>query len=276
MARDYSLSHLTTEGLSPPEMLEVAARTGYRYAGIRLLPAAPGGLAFPLMTNTALRRDTRVAIAATGVGIFDLEMIRLDARFRAEEYLDFFETGAELGARVILVAGDDPDPSRLVASYAALCEAARPFGLACDLEFMPWTRVPDLAAARGGVAQAAQPNGGIIVDALHFDRSGGRPEQLADLPRDWLHYAQLCDGPAERPIDDAELIRAARSERWLPGEGGIDLAGFWRQLPDDLPVSVEVPHHRRIAELGHERWAREALRASQHLIESLAPRHPTP
>ncbi|WP_416138920.1 sugar phosphate isomerase/epimerase family protein [Halomonas sp. HK25] len=271
MARDYSLSHLTTEGLRPPEMLEVAARTGYRYAGIRLLPAAPGGLAFPLMEDTALQRDTRAAMSATGVGIFDLEMVRLDARFRAEEYLTFFEVGAELGARVILVAADDPEPGRLVASYVALCEAARPFGLACDLEFMPWTRVPDLATAQHVVAQAGQPNGGIIVDALHFDRSGGRPEQLAELPRDWLHYAQICDGPAERPTEEAELIRAARTERWLPGEGGIDLAGFWRQLPDDLPVSVEVPNQRRIAELGHERWAREALLASRLLLESLEP-----
>lgn len=269
MARDYSLSHLTTEGLRPPEMLEVAARTGYRYAGIRLLPAAPGGLAFPLMEDHALRRETRAAMAATGVGIFDLELIRLDADFRVEEYRAFFEVGAELGARVVLVAADDPDPGRLVASYAALCEAARPFGLACDLEFMPWTRVPDLAAAQRVVARAAQPNGGIIVDALHFDRSGGRADQLADLPRDWLHYAQLCDGPAERPATHEEMIRAARQERWLPGEGGIDLAGLWRRLSADLPVSVEVPHQRRIAELGHERWAREALLASRRLIESL-------
>ncbi len=269
MPRDYSLSHLTTEGLRPPEMLEVAARTGYRYVGIRLLPSAPGGLAFPLMENPTLMRDTRAAMAATGVGIFDLEMVRLDARFRAEEYLAFFEVGAELGARVVLVAADDPEPSRLVSSYVALCEAARPFGLSCDLEFMPWTKVPDLGAASRVVAQAAQPNSGIIVDALHFDRSGGRPEQLVGLPRDWLHYAQLCDGPAARPTDEAELIRAARTERWLPGEGGIDLAGLWRRLPDDLPVSVEVPHRQRIAELGHERWAREALRASQRLIETL-------
>ncbi|GHE22201.1 sugar phosphate isomerase/epimerase family protein [Halomonas urumqiensis] len=271
MARDYSLSHLTTEGLRPPEMLEVAARTGYHHAGLRLLPAAPGGLAFPLMEEPALRRDTLAAMADTGVTIFDLEMIRLDARFQVDDYLAFFEVGAELGARVILVAADDPDPGRLVASYAALCEAARPFGLTCDLEFMPWTRVPDLATAQHIVAQAKQPNSGIIVDALHFDRSGGRPVQLAELPRDWLHYAQLCDGPAQRPVEEAELIHAARTERWLPGEGGIDLAGFWRELPADLPVSVEVPNQRRIAELGHERWAREALLASQRLIESLEP-----
>lgn len=273
MPPSYSLAHLTTEGLTPPEALDVAARTGYQYAGIRLLPAAPGGLAFPLMDDRALLRETRARIADTGVGVFDLELIRLDEHFTPERYLRFFEVGAELGAQAVLVAADDPDPERLVASYAALCEAARPYGLSGDLEFMPWTTVPDLTTARHVVERADQPNGGILIDALHFDRSASQHEQLASIPRAWLHYAQLCDGPAEKPATDEGLIQAARRERWLPGEGGIDLAGLWQCLPRDLPVSVEIPHQRRIAELGQERWAREALLASQRLVDGLAVRN---
>lgn len=271
MSYDYSLSHLTTEGMKPPDVINIAAQIGYRYVGLRLLPTVPGGVAFPLMRDPSLLKKTQAALAETGVDVFDLELVQLDENFQLENYLSFLEVGGELGARVVLVAANDPDPGRLLASYVAICEAAKPFGLCCDLEFMPWTQVPDLMAAKQIVGQAGQPNSGIIVDALHLDRSASPVEQLSSLPAEWLHYAQLCDGPAQRPNSNEALIRAARSDRWLPGEGAIDLAAIWRQLPQGLPVSVEVPNHQRIAELGYEHWAKEALRASRIFMDSLSP-----
>ena len=36
---------------------------------------------------------------------------------------------AELGARAVLVAGDDPDEARLTANYARLCEVMQPYGM---------------------------------------------------------------------------------------------------------------------------------------------------
>lgn len=269
MNPSYSLAHLTTEGLTPLQMLDVAAQAGYQYVSIRLLPAAPGGLAYPLMQNRALLRETKARIESTGVGIFDLELIRVDEQFSVEACLPFFEVGGELGAHAILIAAVDANRNRLIDSYAALCEAAYPFGLTGDLEFMPWTSVPDLDAAMDVVSRANPPNGGVLVDALHFDRSNSRVEQLDEIPCHWLHYAQICDGPVDKPDSAEGLIHAARCERWLPGDGGIDLAALWRRLPEDLPVSVEIPHQRRIAEIGYEPWAREALEASQRLIANL-------
>ncbi|MGQ7248748.1 sugar phosphate isomerase/epimerase family protein [Halomonas sp. V046] len=269
MPRIYSLSHLTTEGLTPPQMIALAAQVGYDAVGLRLLPTTPGGMAFPLMDEAALLRDTQTAIAENGVGVFDLELVRLDDAFELERYLPFLEVGGTLGARAVLVAGDDADRSRLIDNYAALCEAARPFGLSADLEFMPWTTVSGLIHASDIVAKVAQPNATVLFDALHFDRSRSRLEDLDALPRHWLNYAQICDGPVPGPTAHAEMIRAAREERWLPGEGGIDLGAIWRRLPEDLPVSVEVPDKRRIAALGAKRWASDALAASRGLIEGL-------
>ena len=59
------------------------------------------------------------------------------------------------------------------------------------------------------------------------------------------------------------MIHAARCERLLPGEGGIDLASLFAVLPPDLPVSVEIPNQARIASLGQEEWARQALAATR-------------
>jgi sugar phosphate isomerase/epimerase len=206
--------------------------------------------------------DTLAHIRDTGVGVFDLEIVRLGAGFQASAYLPFFDVGARLGAKAMLVAGDDANEGRLTASFAALCEASAPFGLSADLEFMPWTKVPDARTALRIVGAAAQPNGGVLVDALHFARSATSLADVAAIPRQRLHYAQICDAPSEIPTTAEGLIHTARCERLLPGEGGIDLAGLFATLPRDLPISVEIPNDKRAPVLGAEAWARQALAAS--------------
>ena len=41
MRHDYSLAHLTVLSLTPPQVVEVAARAGYRYVGLRLTRVTP-------------------------------------------------------------------------------------------------------------------------------------------------------------------------------------------------------------------------------------------
>ena len=164
------------------------------------------------------------------------------------------------------MAGDDPDEARLTERFAAFCDLAAPFGLTADLEFMPWTEVPDLASAMRVVAAASRPNGGILVDALHFDRSHSRIEDLALLPREWLHYAQLCDAPAEFSATTEALIHTARAERLFPGEGGIDLQHFVRALPQDLPISLEIPTAALARQVPADERARRALDAARKVF----------
>jgi sugar phosphate isomerase/epimerase len=185
------------------------------------------------------------------------------------------EAGAALQARAVLVAGDDSDLPRLSERYAALCELMKPFGMTADLEFMPWTAVPDAKAALRVVDRAGRPdNAGILVDALHVSRSNTSIADLQAMPRELLHYAQIADAPTQlqvgRPFAVEEMIHAARNERLLPGEGGIELRQLFAALPGDLPVSVEVPHALRVAQLGQTEWARRALAASRALLEAPA------
>jgi sugar phosphate isomerase/epimerase len=248
----------------------VAAQVGYQFLGVRLLPAAPGGMAFPLMDDPGMLRETLARIEATGVGIFDLEIVRLNETFDARGLLPFFEVGAKLGARAVLVGCDDRDSARLAHSFAALCEAARPFGLTADIEFMPWTAVKKLGSAMELVEAAGRPaNAGLLIDALHFARSASTLDDVRRVPREWLHYAQMCDAPAAIPATDDGLIHTARCERLLPGEGGIDLTSLFTALPADLPVSVEIPHDIRAPVLGALEWSRQALAATRRIIDKV-------
>ncbi len=265
----FSLAQLTTLSLTPPEMISLAHKLEYDFAGIRMLPSAPGGAAYPLMDDPAMLAETLARMDDTGLRIFDLEMIRIDKHFRAGDYLRFLETGAKLGARAVLIAGDDPIEARMIESYGALCDTAWSFGLTADLEFMPWTVLHDIAGTVRILEAVDRPGCGILIDALHFARSTSLLDEVEALPRRWLHYAQMCDGPSRRPDTVEGLIHAARCDRLLPGEGEFDLAGLFGRLPPDLPISLEIPSDRRMQELGAERWARQVLEASRTLMETI-------
>ena len=266
MMPTLSLAYLTSIPLAPPDAVSLASELGYDAVGLRALPAAPGGDFSRLIEEPALLRETKRRVADSGVSVFDVEIVRLAADFKVAAFQPFLDLCGELGARAILVAGDDPDEARLTASFASFCAAAAPYGLTGDLEFMPWTKVPDAHTALRIVTKAGEANGRVLVDALHAGRSQTTLADIAAIPAERLSYAQICDAPGAIPKTDEGLIHTARCARLLPGEGGIDLIGIFSQLPRELPVSVEVPHLERMAALGHREWARQALEATKAIL----------
>ena len=169
----------------------------------------------------------------------------------------------------MLVAGDDPVPARLAESYARLCAVMRPYGFTADLEFMPWTAIPNLRSALEVIAAAGRPeNAGVLVDALHYARSDTRLDEIASIQRRWLHYAQICDAPADLPETQAEYLHMGRCKRLLPGEGGIGLRELYARLPADLPISVEIPNDLRAPACGYREWARQALVATRTVLDA--------
>lgn len=242
MSREYSLSFLTVADVSPVEAVKIAAKCGYATVGLRLLPAAPNEVDYPILNDSKLIKETRAALDDTGVRIADVEIVRITSDFEPNKYLQFLSTAEQLGARHILVAGNDPEQSRQIYHFAQFCELSKQFGLSCDLEFMPWTNVKNLAQAEYIVNQSEQENAAILIDALHFDRSDSTLEQIKALNPKQLNYVQLCDGFAEYDPSDEGLIKIARSNRLVPGQGEIDLVGLIRALPKEIMLAAEVPN----------------------------------
>jgi sugar phosphate isomerase/epimerase len=267
MNRTYSLAQLIALHYTPPQLLQLAADVGCTACGIRILPAAPGGMHHALADNPTMLRETQARIGDTGVRVLDLEIIRIDAGFDARAYGTFFDVGAAVKARHILVAGDDANVARMTANFAALCDAAAPYGLSCDLEPMPWCPVASVSDAARVVAGADRPNGAVLVDALHFFRSASTLDDVKGLPRSRLNYAQICDGKLPGPTTKEGLIHDARCERLLPGEGGFDLQALFDALPADLPVSIEIPSDTRAPAMGYEAWARAAVAATRRVLD---------
>lgn len=270
MTRTISLAPLTILELAPPDMVSCAARAGYSHLGLRLHPVLPNlDVSYPIIGDTPMVREVQRRLGDTGLGVLDVEFVRITPDARIADYVPMLETAARLGATHVLAGGDDPDEQRLTERFADLCDAAAPFGLTANLEPIPLFEVRTLAQAARVLAAADRPNSGIVIDPIHFDRGGDRFEDIARIPRKWLHYMQLCDAPAERPADAAGLQFQARYERLIPGEGALDLAGLLRALPRDLPIAIEVPMASLARTVGAVERARRLLAATTALLRRL-------
>lgn len=263
MARQYSLAHLSMLSVSPPDLVDIAAGAGYDHVGLRLNRTTPEEREHPLMTDRSLLRATRRRLAATGIGVWDVEVARLWPDTEPESYQRFFETGAELGARHVISQLPDPDLGRATERFGRLCQLAAGFGLGVDLEFIAWSHVPDLATAAGVLRQVSQPNAGILVDLMHFALAGTTIDELRSLPAEWFRYVHLCDTPKLAPGQTEQIFHVMRHERRFPGEGDLDVRGIMDCFDPGALCALEIPGDALLAQIGPAEYARRALAASR-------------
>jgi sugar phosphate isomerase/epimerase len=258
MTPRFSLAHLTILGCTPAEATIIAAETGYDYVSFRTIALGlPGEPVYPLASDKAMARQTKAALADTGLTVLDIEVARISDDRAVEDYRAALENAAELGARhVVACAFGKPD--RIAEQFAHLCALAAPYGLTIDLEFMPFSDVVDLSAAWRVVRESGAANAGILVDTLHFGRTASSLAELDAIPPRFFHYAQLCDAAAIFSPSREDLIKTARTERLFLGEGVIPVADIVSHLPP-IPCSLEIAHLTRQHELGYKEFARQCL-----------------
>lgn len=266
MSTVFSLAHLTVLGLPPSEVAQVAARTGYQYVGLRLIAVSDTTPGYPLMDDPTMMRDTKAALADTGVRVLDIEFVKITPEIDVAGLERFVAAGADLGAKYVITAPYDPDLARLADRLGAISDLSARYGLGTVLEFFPWTVVPDLGTAVKVVEAAGRTETGILVDTLHFNRSGSRFEQLDSIPASRLPFVHVCDAPVQDAYTTEELLYAGRAERMPPGEGGIDIRGIMRHMPQGTPVALEVPMTTMSAAEGAEAAALRVRLAAQRLL----------
>ncbi len=234
-----SLAHLSELDVPPAELITIAARAGFSSVGFRTAPASPGGIVYALAT-AAEQAEVKRRTADTGVCVLYIELISLDEKLRAEDHRPMLEIGAAIGATRLAVAGDIKDFAIVAEKLADVADLARPYGIAVDLEFMPYRGVASLADALDVVRRANRPNAHVLVDALHIYRSNSALEALRAADPKLIGTFQICDAPLAPPAFDG-LVVEARTRRLLPGEGGLPLWPLIDALPPGVPLGVEVP-----------------------------------
>jgi sugar phosphate isomerase/epimerase len=270
-ARQISLAHLTVLDTTPPELVRVAADAGFRTIGIRLTATPSVGVPpYDMLHEGPMLRETLSRMADTGVSVLDTEFLRFEPEQPVGIPEGFLEVSARLGAKHVLVMSAEPDEARTVERFCELCDRAAPYGLGVGLEFAIYTGVRTLAHAVHVLARSKRANTSVIIDALHWSRSGGVPAEVAQVDPALFRYAQICDASADMPGpgDTPNLIREARTGRLLPGEGVLPLRELVAALPADLPLAIEAPS-RATAHLPALERARRAHRALTSLLEGV-------
>jgi sugar phosphate isomerase/epimerase len=262
-ALQFSLAHLTVLGCAPPEMTYIAARAGYDFVSYRIILLGTANEPnYALAENKEMLRQTKTALADTGLKVHDIEVARIADGIDPKSYVPALETAADLGARRVITSIWTPERSRAIDGLGKFCDLAKPLGLSISVEFVTWANIANLQDAISVCRAANRQNCGLLIDALHFNRSRVKLEELDAVPREWLHFGHVCDAPKEIPATNEGLIHTAREERLYPGEGAIDIAAIMNRLPV-MPYSLEIPHLARVKELGYAEHAWRCLQTAK-------------
>ena len=275
--RELALAILAVLDAPPADVVEVAAAAGFDAVTLRLgggnreRPDEPES--HPLIGDTPTRRATVRRLRETGLGVLDVEVLRLRPETDVVAVRPMLESAQALGARHLLVVGLDDDEARMVDTFAALCAEAEPYGVRPALEFMRMSSVTTVEDADRIVSAAGHPAGAVLVDPLHLARSGGVPADVAPLAAahpDRYPYLQLCDAPLAAPGDGTtqELYVEAVQHRLNPGDGQLPLRETLQALPEGIPISVEAPVAALAARPPLER-ARASLQSTRRLLASV-------
>jgi sugar phosphate isomerase/epimerase len=205
---------------------------------------------------------------ATGVTI-PAELDTMDVFCHGED--DLLRMADAVGARSLNAAdvlGGTWTVEEGAEAFATLCDRAAQHGLLVHLEWLAWSRIPDVSTAWDVVRTADRPNGGLNVDTWHCARTGTTAEDLRALPGERVLAIQLDDGPQRA---EENLIDATLHNRSLPGEGELDLGGYLSALLDigvRCPVGVEVFSDALHAS-GPRAAARAGADASRQVLRSV-------
>jgi sugar phosphate isomerase/epimerase len=257
-----SLAHGTLLQLPPPELVRLAARSGFGAVGLRIAPWLAWETPYTVVGNARLVAETANALDESGIEVVDVEVIRVEPATRAADFRPFFDAGARLGARYALAVAIDTDEPRAVRNIRELCKEAEQFGLRLVLEIMPHRGlIRTLEIAARVVAATGEAGCGILIDAVHFYRSGGSAGDLRRYDPQLFPYMQIDD------VDRKRVVRkpaAPDEEAWtkvLPGLGDLPLVELLRALPAQIPVAVEItgvpmPPAETIAAFAQDAYAR--------------------
>jgi sugar phosphate isomerase/epimerase len=230
--RRLSLAAGVMPDFTPQQTVEAAAAAGWDAAGI--------WVDMKVWTRQTTR-EVRAALEDSGIPALDAEVVWIQPGQDDPDHFRVIDIAAQLGAPNVLVVSSAPTPGETAERLGRLSDHAHGCGVRVSLEFGAFTAVKSLADALDVLARCP-PEVGLLVDPLHFARTGGRPADLRNLDRARFAYAQFCDAPAvgPSPEDVPAIIEEAIDLRLLPGDGALPLGDIVAALPAGLPLSVEL------------------------------------
>ena len=216
-----------------PEILAAAAASGFTGIGLTV-----GQCVSALERGIGLD-EISARVTEAGLRVAELELVRLGDDGPVGHVNALVEDlGHALQPDRVHVAAFVGELPRILDQFAAVCGSLVDIPVA--FEFMPYSQVKTLQQAVDLAEGTGAKNARVVLDVVHFFRSGGNPSELSARQLDWVAGVQLSD-VATRP--GVPLAREARHLRTYPGRGSLDIIGFLRGIAKVVevlpPVSIE-------------------------------------
>jgi sugar phosphate isomerase/epimerase len=178
--------------------------------------------------------EISIRVTDAGLRVAELELIRLgdDGPVQHANALIEELSHALLPDRVHVAAFSGELP-RISDQFAAVCDRLSHVPVA--VEFMPYSQIGNLTQALDLAKRTGAPNAKVVLDVVHFFRSGGDPTDLTASQLDWVAGLQLSDVAARQGVS---LAREARHLRTYPERGTLDIVGLLRSIAG---VSTTLP-----------------------------------
>jgi sugar phosphate isomerase/epimerase len=237
---NFSLGYLSLPGAGAGEVVEAAAAAGFNRVGMRIGGRLPTDSGEWLIGNPAGLRDVRSRLAGTGVTVANVAAHYVGPSTSVSDFMPVLDVAATLGCDTLCVSGYIDEEREMADRMAELAQAAAPFDIRLALEFVPYSRVRTLAAALRVLDGLPCRRAGILLDMMHFMRSGGRVGDLDNVDPERIVFVQICDGAATSPPAD-QFAQEARTGRLFVCEGAFPIRQILASVPTPY-LEIEIPH----------------------------------
>jgi sugar phosphate isomerase/epimerase len=264
------IEQLTVLAMPPVEYVGLAHELGCVSisTGITGMPLTMFGIedyqpwpAWSLRDDPALRRETIAAMRDTGVRIGLAEGFRAASGAEVADYAADLDIFAELGALRLNAICMEDDMAMATDQLGKLADMAIARGMAFTIEFFPGDGLNSFERALAVAGGIGRDKAKVLLDSMHFFRTGATLDALHGAGVDAIGYVQLADSPAGPPHESYFID--SLFARQVPGEGELPLAELIAALPADMPISVEVPRLHDMRGMGARAHAARVIEAAR-------------
>jgi sugar phosphate isomerase/epimerase len=263
-----AIEPLSLFGMPPVEHVHLAADLGCEHVALGMsgVPWDPPFFSpFSLRDDPQLRVATKTALRDRGITISLADGFLVREGEDVSSLATDLQIMVDLGARLINTVSLDPDLNRSIDQFGQLVDLATAAGVRTTVEVSPNLTIANLELALTAIASVGRPDFGLLIDTMHYGRSGATAADVARVDPALIGYVQISD--IRRRAENPNYWDEAMTQRLVPGTGELDLVDLLAVIPDDVVIGIEVPllAQARAGIEAHERVG-QSVRATRDLL----------
>jgi sugar phosphate isomerase/epimerase len=235
------LEYLSVFGLDPVAFIHLARDLDLSSVGLNMRGAANAlskAADVGFKDSAERRRAIAQALRDTEMTLALVEGFSITPDSSAADIVRDLDHLAAIGTLSICCVSVDKDRMRMQAQFRQLATLAADRGIVTTTEVGAGV-IRNLQGALDLAAAVDHSHFGLLIDTMHFFRSGATIADFAAIDPALVRHVQLCDVPMPAVIES--YMEEALFERRAPGDGDLPLAELVRYIPAHTTIGLEIP-----------------------------------